>query len=258
MTSSLAGRRIVVTRPRAQATRLASLIAERGACPLLFPLLEIAPDENQAPLLAAIARLDDYSLAIFISPNAVDFSLPKILALRPWPDALPAAAIGPSTVERLHAHGLRRTLLPVGRFDSEALLDLPELQPERVGGRRIVLWRGNGGRELLAATLRARGAEVDAVACYRRSAPADAAAWHELQAGGTIDAWTISSSEGLRNLYDSLDEAQRERLRSTPVFVPHARIAEVAQQLGLREVVLGAAADSGIVAALDAYDWSAR
>ena len=258
MSSALAGRRIVVTRPRAQAARLASLIAERGASPLLFPLLEIAPGEDPAPLQAAIAHLDEYSLAIFISPNAVDYSLPHILARRAWPGALSAAAIGPSTVERLHAYGVRQTLLPVDRFDSEALLELPELQAEQVAGRRIVLWRGNGGRELLAATLRARGAELDAVACYRRSAPPDVAAWHALHAGGTIDAWTISSSEGLRNLYELLDDAQRERLRGTPVFVPHARIAEVARQLGLREVVLGAAADSGIVAALGAYDWPAR
>jgi len=257
MTRSLCGRRIVVTRPRAQAARLAGLIAAGGGCPLLFPLLDIAPGEDRAPLQSTIACLDEYALAIFVSPNAVDFSLPEILAVRQWPAGLTAAAIGPATVDCLIAHGVTKTLLPVGRFDSEALLDLPELQPACVAGRRIAIFRGNGGRELLAATLRARGAEVDAVACYRRSAPADVDAWRDLCASGRIDAWTISSSEGLRNLCALLDDAEREQLRNTPVFVPHARIAELAQQLGLRRVVLGGAADSGIAAALGAYDWQA-
>lgn len=258
MTQPLRGLTIVVTRPRAQASRLAGWIAEQGGEPLIFPLLEISPVIDPAPLQAVITRLGNYSLAVFISPNAVDFSVPAILARQAWPSGLQAAAIGQSSVALLARYGIDHALAPVERFDSEALLELPELQAEQVAGRRIVLWRGNGGRELLAATLRARGAELDAVACYRRSAPADVAAWHALHAGGTIDAWTISSSEGLRNLYELLDDAQRERLCSTPVFVPHARIAEVARQLGLREVVLGAAADSGIVAALGAYDWPAR
>lgn len=257
MSGSLCGKRIVVTRPRAQATRLASLIAEAGGCPLLFPLLDIAQVGDRMPLLSTIARLDEYALAIFISPNAVNFSLPEILAVRPWPADLPAAAIGPATVDSLLAHGVGRTLLPVGRFDSEALLELPELQQASVAGRRVVIFRGNGGRELLATTLRERGAEVDAVACYQRSAAEDLAGWRTLCAGGPIDGWTISSSEGLRKLFDLLDEAGREHLRKTPVFVPHERIAELAGQLGLQRVVLGGAADSGIAAALCAYDWHA-
>lgn len=257
MTGSLCGKRIVVTRPRAQAARLASLIAESGGCPLLFPLLDIAPVADRMPLLSTIARLDEYALAIFISPNAVNFSLPEILAVRQWPADLPAAAIGPATVNSLLEHGVSRTLLPVGRFDSEALLDLPELQQASVAGRRVVIFRGNGGRELLATTLRARGAEVEAVAAYQRSAAEDLGGWRALSAGGLIDAWTISSSEGLRKLFDLLDEAGREQLGNTPLFVPHQRIAELARQLGLRRVVLGGAADSGIAAALCAYDWRA-
>ena len=255
MSELLRGKRIAVTRPRAQASRLAAWIAEQGGEPVLFPLLEIAPAEEQAPLRAAIAQLDVYSLAVFISPNAVAFSVPVILAGRRWPDALQAVAIGQSTVDLLAAHGIENTLAPRERFDSEAVLELPELQAQRVAGKRALLLRGNGGRELLADTLRARGADVDLVSCYRRSAPADAGPLQALLHAGELDALTVSSSEGLRNLVDLLDGPARARLRQTPLFVPHQRIAEVAAGLGLQGVILTGPADAGILAALSAYRW---
>ena len=255
MTASLQGRKIVVTRPRAQAARLASWIAGLGGQPVIFPLLEIAPAADPEPLQAAIARLDSYSLAIFISPNAVDFSLPSILASGPWPAGLRAFAIGQSSLASLASYGIANTLAPVAHFDSESLLELPELQRQFVGGQRVVIFRGNGGRELLADTLRERGAQVDYVACYQRSAPADAAALASLLRGGQIDAMTISSSEGLRNLVDLLDASARASLQETLVFVPHQRIAEVATELGLQRVIRTGPADAGIIAALSVYNW---
>ena len=75
-TGPLAGKTIVVTRPRAQAGPLAAAIAAQGGQPLIFPLLEISPAADVQPLADAVARLADYSLAVFISPNAVDYALP--------------------------------------------------------------------------------------------------------------------------------------------------------------------------------------
>ena len=244
-----------MTRPRAQAARLAAWIAEQEGEPVLFPLLEIAPVEDPAPLQAAIAHLDAYSLAVFVSPNAVAFSVPASLASWRWPAALQAVAIGQSTVDLLASHGIENTLAPRERFDSEAVLELPGLQSPRVAGKRVLIFRGNGGRELVADTLRARGARVDCVCCYQRSAPADAAPLQALLHAGELDALTVSSSEGLRNLVDLLDGAARERLRRTPVFGPHQRIAEVAGGLGLERVILTGPADAGILAALNAYRW---
>lgn len=252
----LAGRTIVVTRPRAQADALAAAIRAAGGEPFVFPLLEIGPAPDPAPLAAAVARLADYALAVFISPNAVDYSLPAILARGPWPAALTPAAVGQGTVRALAARGIGGTVAPVERFDSEALLELPELQADRVAGRRVAIFRGDGGRELLADTLRERGATVDCIPCYARSAPAAGAApllarWRE--AG--IDAFTVSSSEGLRYLVDMLDGEWRVRLAATPVFVPHARIADNAAALGLARVVLTAPADAGIIEGLCTYNW---
>jgi len=257
-TGPLAGKTIVVTRPRAQAGPLAAAIAAQGGQPLIFPLLKIAPAADPQPLAAAVARLADYSLAVFISPNAVDYALPAILARGPWPAGLLPAAVGQGTARALVAHGVTGCIAPSERFDSEALLALPELAGERVAGRRVAIFRGDGGRELLADTLRERGAEVDCIACYRRSGPPGGgapllAAWR----AGRLAALTVSSSEGLRHLVDLLDTEGRAWLQKTPVFVPHARIAENARASGLRKIILTDAADAGILAGLLAYNWPA-
>ncbi|HSG21833.1 MAG TPA: uroporphyrinogen-III synthase [Azonexus sp.] len=254
----LAGRTIVVTRPRAQAGPLAEAIAAAGGNPLIFPLLEISPASDAKPLAEAVSRLAEYRLAIFISPNAVDYALPAILARGPWPVALRPAAVGQGTVKALAAHGIAGCVAPSERFDSETLLSLPELAAEKVRGQRVAIFRGDGGRELLAETLRQRGAEVDCITCYRRSGPAAGAlpllaAWR----AGQLDALTVSSSEGLRYLLDLLDAEGRRFLQNTPIFVPHARIAENARAMGLSNILLTDAADAGILAGLRAYNWSA-
>ena len=253
----LAGKTIVVTRPRAQVAPLAEGIAALGGEPLIFPLLEIGPAADPQPLRAAAARLGDYALAVFISPNAVDYSLQAILAHGPWPAGLLPAAVGQGTGRALAAHGVGGCVAPRERFDSEALLELPELAVGRVAGKRVAIFRGDGGRELLADTLRERGALVDCITCYHRSGPADGvapllAAW----SAGRLDALTVSSSEGLRHLVGLLDAEGRAFLQKTPIFVPHARIAENARALGLSNIILTAAADAGILAGLGAYNWS--
>ena len=252
----LAGRTIVVTRPLAQAAPLAEAITAAGGKPLIFPLLEITAAPDPAPLAEALAAIDGYSLAIFISPNAVDYSVPALLAHRPWPAGLKPAAVGQGTARALAELGVGGCIVPSERFDSEALLALPALAAKEVAGRRVAIFRGDGGRELLADTLRARGAQVDCVTCYRRSGPSEGvapllAAWQ----AGQLDALTVSSSEGLRYLVDLLDATGRDYLRTTPVFVPHARIAENATALGLQRVILTGPADAGIIAGLRAYNW---
>jgi len=254
----LAGRTIVVTRPLAQAGALASAIEDAGGQPLIFPLLEISPADDPRPLAEAGLRLNDYALAIFISPNAVDHALPVILADHSWPAGLRPAAVGQGTLRALAAQGVANCIAPTERFDSEALLALPELAASQLAGKRVAIFRGDGGRELLADTLRERGAFVDCVTSYRRSGPVAGClplmkAWR----AGALDAMTVSSSEGLRYLVGLLDAEGQSFLRKTPLFVPHARIADNARALGLSNIVLTEAADVGIMAALRAYNWPA-
>jgi uroporphyrinogen-III synthase len=121
-TSPLAGRTIVVTRPREQAAALAKAIAAEGGQPLLFPLLEILPVADPRVLETGVTALPGAALAIFISPNAVDHALPAILAHGPWPAGTVPAAVGQGTVKALAACGVAGCVAPRARFDSEALL----------------------------------------------------------------------------------------------------------------------------------------
>lgn len=255
MMQTLLGKSILVTRPTAQAGRLAALIAELGGEPICFPLLEIYPADDPIALHQAVAMLSSYDVVVFISPNAVKHSVPLILDAGTWPHAVRVAAIGPGTAADLAAYGIGPVIVPHDRFDSEAMLELDVFGVEKITGRRVLILRGNGGRELLADILRQRGARVDAVTCYRRSGPADGAPLLSLLHNNQLDALTISSSEGLRNLFALLDTEASECLRARPVFVPHRRIADVAAEYGLQDVILTAPADAGIIESLCAYNW---
>jgi uroporphyrinogen-III synthase len=252
---ALAGRRVVVTRPRERAGALAALIRRAGGEPLVFPTIEIRDPADAAPFYAIADRLADFDLAVFVSPTAVRKALALLRARRrdaPWPAALRIAAIGAGSRRELEREGFRGVLAPNGDADSEALLALPELA--RMRGRRVVIFRGQGGRALLGETLAARGATVEHAECYERARPeADAGPLLEAWARGAVDAAMVSSGEGLDNLCRLLGQAGREWLRDTPLFVPHARVAEKAAALGVRRLVVAGVSDAEMLAALVAY-----
>lgn len=245
----LAGLNIVVTRPREQAASLVQRITTLGGKAILFPLLEIEPVSDTRPLHELVARLSDFDLAIFISPNAVRYGMASIQKL---PATLRVATVGQSSAQTLRDAGVKEVIAPQGRSDSEALLALPQLQDVR--GWKIVIFRGDAGRELLGDTLKMRGADVEYITCYHRSKPQ--------QDIGTLlnhqpDAITLSSSEALGYLWDMLDEPGRQQISSVPLFVPHARIAEKARQQGWQEVFQTAGSDDGIVSGLVAWSKAA-
>ncbi|MEW6512924.1 MAG: uroporphyrinogen-III synthase [Pseudomonadota bacterium] len=250
--SALAGRHIVVTRPAGQAIHLAEALVDLGAQPVLFPVLAIGDVADVTPILDAAIRLDQYDWAMFVSPNAVDKALAIILAQRQWPASVRAATVGHSSEAALMQHGIVDVVAPQERFDSEALLALPEFAD--VKGQRVIIFRGDAGRDLFGDTLKERGATVDYVTCYRRTRPAiDPAPLLKLWSEGHLDAMTVTSSEGLRNLYAMVGKLGQGWLKRTPTFVPHARIAEQAQALGLHNVVQTGPADAGLLAGLTDY-----
>lgn len=251
-TRPLEGLRIVVTRPMGQASHLAAALSELGARPVLFPVLAIGDIEDPAPLRDAAIRLDEFDLAMFVSPNAVEKSMPILLAGRAWPPGLRAVTVGLSSEKALAAFGVTDVIAPRQRFDSEALIELPEFQD--VAGKRAIVFRGDGGRELFGDTLKARGAEVEYVTCYRRTRPVlDPGPLLKLWSDGQLAAMTVTSSEGMRNLFDMVGKIGQAWLRKTPLFVPHARIGEQAQALGCHEVIVTSPADDGLIAGLMEY-----
>lgn len=245
----LEGRTIVVTRPAAQAEAFAGRLAAEGATPVVFPAIEIVDAPDTASLAAAVGRLDAFDLAIFISPNAVNRAMNQVRARRAWPAGLRVAAIGRGSARELARYGFADVLVPERRFESEGLLALPALAD--VTGWRVVIFRGDGGRELLGDTLVRRGANVEYAECYRRVKPdADAGELLRRWVRGGIDAVTVTSSEGLRNLFDMVGNLGRHWLRRTPLFVPHERIAATATELGARCVILTDPADEGLLEGL--------
>ena len=244
----LTGLKIVVTRPRDQAKRLTVRIKQAGGVPLLFPLLGISAVQDTQVLDEQISHLAQVNLAIFISPNAVQYGIAAIRAAGDLPPELQIATVGQGSAKALRELGIGKVVAPTERFDSEGLLALPELQ--NIAGWRVMIFRGDGGRELLGDTLKARGATVEYVACYQRSKPL-------LNVSSLIDSEpdviTVTSSEALAHLWQMLSDNAQTILRSTPLFVPHERIAKLANQQGWQQVNLTGSGDDGLLSALLAW-----
>jgi uroporphyrinogen-III synthase len=245
----LRGAGIVITRPARQAAGLANQVAAIGGTPLIFPTVVILPPGDTAELDRVRRELATYDAAIFVSANAVEYGVGDGAQ---WPPRVMCFAPGPGTAAALAAVSVDNVRVPVTSMDSEGLLALPELNA--VDGKRVIIFRGSGGREHLGTTLMQRGARVDYVECYRRAKPTAGAqglidAWSQ----GRVDAVTVTSSEGLDNLWALLDTDDRARLAATPVFAPHPRIAAHARSLGIGRVIVTEAADAGLLAALLEY-----
>jgi uroporphyrinogen-III synthase len=242
----LAGIGVVVTRPARQAAGLAAKLAALGATPIVFPAIVILPPVDRTALEAAHATLRECDVAFFVSANAAEYGAPA-----QWPRGVIAFAPGPGTAEALIACGVPDVRIPATTQDSEGLLALPELA--EVKGKRVVVFRGEGGRELLADTLRERGATVDCVPCYRRVAPSTGAqGLVDVLREGRAHALTVTSSEGLDNLWQVLGDEGRALAGRLPCFAPHPRIVAHGRTLGLdmRETAPG---DAGLLAALLAW-----
>jgi len=145
-------------------------------------------------------------------------------------------------------------IVPAGRFDSEALLALPELK--QVTGSKIVIFRGEGGRELLGDTLKSRGAKIEYAECYRRTRPsADVTPLLQRWARDEIDIVSLTSVDGLHNLFDMLGPTGQQRLSRTPIIVVSTRMAEICRELGFKTepLVAAQASDEAILEAIKTW-----
>jgi len=246
----LAGVGVIVTRPARQAGPFAQKLGVMGARPIVFSTIAILPPHDAAALAAVHASLSHYDAAIFVSANAAEYGVPQA----PWPSAVAAYATGPGSAAALVDLGVPGVQFPAQRHDSEGLLALASLAD--VAGKRFVVFRGDGGRDLLGETLRLRGAHVDFVTAYRRQRPtAGAEGLQAVLARGDADALTLTSSEGTTNLVDVLDREGRARIASLPAFASHPRIAARARELGLHAIET-ASGDAGLIAGL--LQWFGR
>jgi uroporphyrinogen-III synthase len=248
---------VVITRPRQQAEPLARAVAALGRTPLILPLLDISPLPDETRLRAVLAHITDYALVAFVSPNAVDAAFAHIAE---WPPEVALAVVGEGSRAALVRHGVDgpryRIYAPLdaSRSDSEHLLQALDIAALR--GRKVLVVRGETGRELLPDALRAAGIDVETVAAYRRAVPGltpDLAASLRALLARPND-WIITSSEALRGLaglVEQLDGATSvAKLQQQRLIVPHARIAETAGALGFTAVTLTGSGDERLLAAL--------
>ncbi len=242
-TKPLQGMGIAITRPIDQAKKLAALITQAGGTPILFPLIEIAPLKDYSKFEAIISEIAQYNWAIFISSNAVQNAMPRLVK-QGIPPNLKFSAIGPVTGSELQSYGVKDVLIPKDRFDSESLLTLPEMT--NVAGKKIMVVRGVGGREVLAETLKARGTQVTFAECYQRINPqTNCDLLAQLWADNKLHGIVVTSSEAMRHLLDLAGDAGW--LKHVTLFVNHARIAELPLQMSLKVLVADALGDEAML-----------
>jgi len=248
---------VVITRPRAQADRLARAAAALGRKVVVLPLLEIFPLADDTRLKAALAGLPAYALVAFVSPNAIDAAFAHIAR---WPAGVAIAVLGEGSRAALAQHGVGGHNAEIvsppdpARSDSENLLRALDLAA--LNGKRVLIVRGESGRELMAEGLRAAGALVTTVAAYRRCVPrlTPELAATLLSLLAQENDWIITSSEALRGLLALVAQLEPQdavaKMQQQHLIVPHARIAETARTLGLSRLTLTGSGDARLLAAL--------
>ena len=267
---------LIVTRPQQDAGSLIDALRTRGRVVVALPVLAIEPADAPVMLACTLARIDDYRLVVFVSPNAIRQSL--ALRAAPWPADTVIGVMGPGSVDALASLGIaapdHRVVSPADgigqgeRFDSEALFAALDdtIGLTRGFEGRVLILRGNGGRAWFADRLRALGIAVDEVAAYRRVRPeADADATRALKdlfASRASAVFVVTSSEGIANLVAIVEAALagdatmtaadvRAWLFGSTILAPHRRIADRAREAGFSTVALCAPGDRGIVAAIE-------
>jgi uroporphyrinogen-III synthase len=230
---------------------LLAAIREAGGAALALPMLEIQALVPEPASAAILAALSDFDIAIFISTNAVRAACARWRESgTAWPNKLLCLATGTGTAQALAREGIAASSA-VAAMNSEELLALDVLAA--VQDKRIVIFKGEGGRGLLGASLRARGARVSECILYRRVPPAvEPAELQRILAESAIDTVLISSAEGLANLVGLLGEDSAGTMTGRLVLVvPGERIAQLARASGFTRVEIAAnATDGAMLAAL--------
>ena len=231
---------LLVTRPQAQAESWVRELCAQGVPARALPLLAIEPAAEPAAR-AAWAALDHHGFVMFVSPNAVH----SFFALRPhadaWPQGTRAGSTGPGTTQALLDAGVPASQIDepardTAAFDSEALWQ-QRLRARDWQQGRVLIVRGDGGREWLAEQLRAVGAQVDFVHAYRRVLPRWSAEQQSLASHALAEprqvVWLLSSSQAVGNLCQLLPQATWPRALA---WVTHERIAQAARTIGFGSV----------------------
>jgi uroporphyrinogen-III synthase len=246
--ASLHGLRIINTRPQARAKGLSDALQNHDATVLALPLLEVEAIPINPIAKQHLLDLDRYDMVFVVSPTAAELGLKALADYWPqWPVDVAWLAVGDSTAQVLNSY-LINPIVPQ-QETSEGLLQLPQLQQLQQGQRLLVL-RGEGGRNLVRDTMQAQGVQVDYVDLYRRQLPdASVQRWQEIQ-HQSIDIVIITSGETLTQ-WINIAGQQAQKI---PILVISSRLASLATQKGIK-TVLTSASIKPIDIILTLYQW---
>jgi uroporphyrinogen-III synthase len=230
---------LIVTRPSRQAQPWLRSLRAAGLAAAALPLIRIAAVQDSEPLRAAWGDLHQFRLVMFVSANAVQAFFAHS-GHRPWPAGCLAGSTGAGTTAALRARDVPPPCIaapaPDAASDSEALWSA--LQRHPWAGAKVLVVRGEQGRDWLAQVLKQAGAEVRYLAAYRRLPPHFLPRHHSLLEQARLHPeqhlWHFSSSEAVANLpLEHFDATHRARSRA---LATHSRIAEKAREAGFGEV----------------------
>jgi len=252
MPNSLKGNTVIITKPVQQSQYLSEQIHALGGVAVPFPTITIAPLDDAIALTNAATLVEQTDFIIFISPNAVAFSMPYLAThFEKWPPHLQWFAVGRTTAKKLQDYNIKNIITPTELYTSEGLLALPLLQ--QIVGKHIMIITGQGGRELLTDTLQARGAIVHRIDCYQRLLPNDDVtfqikAWQQAKQAIII----ATSSNSLENLCALVDKPCQHLWQQAMLIVSSNRLADKARELGYEGKIITAksAVDDDIIQAL--------
>lgn len=234
---------VLVIRPANQADDICHDLSQMGCDVIRHPMLEIKEVAETPTIKSQFMNIDAFDVVIVISSNAAEIGLSHMDQYWPLgqfnmsgPVGIDWVAIGPVTAKVMSAQGLD-VKIPASRFDSESALIMPELQ--NVAGKKVLIWRGVGGREKLASTLRERGAEVVYSELYQRLVPEyNEQQWQQALAQQPL--LMVSSGQGLEAI---VSQQPRIADKVRGIIAPSHRVAELAKSLGVNKIEM---ADSAL------------
>ena len=233
----MTGWRLLLTRPADESAALSSALAEAGIFSSSLPLLDIAPLPVSDTMREVIQDLDRFCAVIVVSKPAARIAVNLVSQCCPQTPASKWFSVGVATARILEDHGLDVSF-PQEGDDSEALLGLASLSEAITRNNpRVLIMRGEGGRELLAERLRELGASVEYLELYRRELPhyPPGTLADRIQAE-RLNGLVVSSGQGFEHLHQLAGDAWPQLAR-LPLFVPSPRVAELACAAGAQIVV---------------------
>ena len=235
----LAGRRVLVTRPREQAADLADTLTALGAEVLVAPLIRIAPPADPEPLRRAASDIGSFDWVVLTSANAAEHFGEAVSAIHgsgPLPQRVRVCAIGPATAARLGSHGFAADVVAEESRAEGAVIALTAA--ESMQGRRVLVPRADIGRDQIARALAAEGAEVIEVIAYRTIAENSVPdAVGQALSAGRIDVVVFTSGSAVRSFAAIFGADTSAVLGRTAVAVIGPTTADVARQAGIQVTI---------------------